>query len=98
MNLEELAGRIGTPVYVYSEKTIRQNFRRLDQALQALDHMICYAVKASSNIAILSLLNKEGAARHCFRWGNLPVLKAEGVHNAVPLRASARPRRKSRLR
>ena len=79
VNLEELAGRIGTPVYVYSGETIRQNFRRLDQALQALDHMICYAVKASSNIAILSLLNKEGAAFDIVSGGELfRVLRAGG--------------------
>jgi diaminopimelate decarboxylase len=79
VNLERLASQTGTPVYVYSAETIRNNFRRLDHALQALDHMICYAVKASSNLAILSLLGKEGAAFDIVSGGELfRVLKAGG--------------------
>jgi diaminopimelate decarboxylase len=79
VNLEELADRIGTPAYVYSAQTIRNNFRRLDAALQPLDHMICYAVKACSNLAILSLLAGEGAAFDIVSGGELfRVLKAGG--------------------
>ena len=79
VNLEELAGRNGTPAYVYSAETIRSNFRRLDAALQPLDHMICYAVKACSNLAILSLLTREGAAFDIVSGGELfRVLRAGG--------------------
>lgn len=79
VNLEDLAGRIGTPVYVYSAETIRSNFRRLDAALQPLDHMICYAVKACSNLAILNLLAREGAAFDIVSGGELfRVLRAGG--------------------
>jgi len=79
VNLEELAGRIGTPAYVYSAETIRSNFRRLDAAFQPVDHMICYAVKACSNLAILNLLAKEGAAFDIVSGGELfRVLKAGG--------------------
>jgi diaminopimelate decarboxylase len=79
VNLEELAGRIGTPAYVYSAETIRSNFRRLAAALQPLDHMICYAVKACSNLAILNLLAREGAAFDIVSGGELfRVLRAGG--------------------
>jgi diaminopimelate decarboxylase len=79
VNLEELAAQVGTPVYVYSAETIRNNFRRLAAALQPLDHTICYAVKACSNLAILSLLIKEGAAFDIVSGGELfRVLKARG--------------------
>jgi diaminopimelate decarboxylase len=79
VNLEKLADQIGTPVYVYSGQTIRTNFRRLRTALQPLDHMICYAVKACSNLAILSLLIREGAAFDIVSGGELfRVLKAGG--------------------
>ncbi|HEY5705246.1 MAG TPA: diaminopimelate decarboxylase [Terrimicrobiaceae bacterium] len=79
VNLEGLANRTGTPVYVYSAETIRSNFRRLHAALQALDHMICYAVKACSNLAILNLLAKEGASFDIVSGGELfRVLKAGG--------------------
>jgi diaminopimelate decarboxylase len=83
VNLEELASQTGTPVYVYSSETIRNNFRRLDKALEALDHMICYAVKASSNLAILNLLSKEGAAFDIVSGGELfRVLRAGGRANS----------------
>jgi diaminopimelate decarboxylase len=79
VNLEELADRIGTPAYVYSAETIRNNFRRLDTALRPLDHMICYAVKACSNLAVLNLLAKEGAAFDIVSGGELfRLLKAGG--------------------
>jgi diaminopimelate decarboxylase len=79
VDLEELADHIGTPVYVYSAETIRNNFRRLDAALQPLDHLICYAVKACSNLAILNLLVREGAAFDIVSGGELfRVLKAGG--------------------
>ena len=47
-----MAERFGTPAYVYSAATIRNNFRRLDKALDSLDHLICYAVKANSSLAV----------------------------------------------
>ncbi len=79
LSLEELAGRTGTPAYVYSAETIRGNFRRLDAALKDLDHVICYAVKACSNLAILSLLAREGASFDIVSGGELfRVLKAGG--------------------
>jgi diaminopimelate decarboxylase len=83
VNLEKLADRIGTPVYVYSAHTIRNNFRQLQTALQPLDHLICYAVKACSNLAVLSLLAREGAAFDIVSGGELfRVLKAGGRADA----------------
>lgn len=83
VNLERLADQIGTPVYVYSGQTIRNNFRRLHAALEPLDHMICYAVKACSNLAILNLLAREGAAFDIVSGGELfRVLKAGGRADA----------------
>lgn len=79
VDLEEVAARFGTPVYVYSAGTIRNNFRRLDLSLKPLDHMICYAVKANSNLAVLDLLAKEGAGFDIVSAGELfRVLKAGG--------------------
>jgi len=80
VNLEDVAGQTGTPVYVYSAETIRDNFRRLDAALGDLDRMICYAVKANSNLAVLNLLAKEGAGFDIVSGGELfRVLKAGGA-------------------
>lgn len=79
VDLEEVAARFGTPAYVYSAATIRNNFRRLDLALKPLDHLICYAMKANSNLAILDLLAREGAGFDIVSAGELlRVLKAGG--------------------
>ena len=79
VDLEEVAERFGTPSYVYSASTIRNNFRSLDLALRPLDHMICYAMKANSNLAILDLLGGEGAGFDIVSAGELfRVLKAGG--------------------
>jgi len=56
MEVEALAAKHGTPLYVYSRQTVKSHFTRLDRALMPLDHMICYALKANSNLAILSEL------------------------------------------
>src|SRR3954469_11034085 len=71
VDLERIAREHGTPVYVYSAGTIRDHFRRLDAALSELDHLICYAVKANSNRAILRLLGEEGAGFDIVSGGEL---------------------------
>src|SRR5438046_9511948 len=55
------AERFGTPLYLYSAGTILDHYGRLDEALAGLDHLICYAIKANSNHAILRLLRDAGA-------------------------------------
>jgi diaminopimelate decarboxylase len=77
--LTDLAARHGTPLYVYSAGTIRDNFRRLDQALAGVDHRVCFAMKANSNLAVLDLLAREGAGFDIVSGGELfRVLKAGG--------------------
>src|SRR2546426_11540081 len=61
VDLERVAEKFGTPTYVYSASTILDHYSRLDAALAPLDHLICYAVKANSNRAILKLLADAGA-------------------------------------
>jgi len=79
VNLENVAERFGTPTYVYSARTIRENFQRLDRALAPLNHLICFALKANSNLAILDLLGREGAGFDIVSGGELfRVLKSGG--------------------
>ena len=80
VDLESVAAEVGTPAYVYSSETIRNNYRRLDAALAPLgDRMICYAMKANSNLSVLNLLAKEGAGFDIVSGGELfRVLKAGG--------------------
>lgn len=80
VSLETIATEVGTPTYVYSAATIRENFRRLDKAFAELNHLICFAVKANSNIAVLDLLKKEGAGFDIVSGGELyRVLRAGGA-------------------
>jgi diaminopimelate decarboxylase len=79
VDLNAIADTVGTPAYVYSAETIRNNFRRLDHALTEIDHSICYAMKANSNLAILNLLAAEGADFDIVSGGELfRVIKAGG--------------------
>ncbi len=79
VDLAALAAEHGTPLYVYSAGTIRDHFRRLDAALDGMDHLICYAVKANSNLAVLDLLVHERAGFDIVSAGELfRVLKAGG--------------------
>ena len=79
VDLDEIANRFGTPAYVYSAATIRGNYQRLDAALASLDHLVCYAVKANSNLAVLNLLAKLDSGFDIVSGGELfRVLKAGG--------------------
>src|ERR1041385_316531 len=78
VDLARVAEQFGTPLYVYSAGTILDHYQRLDTAL-ALDHLICYAVKANSNGAILKLLADAGAGFDIVSGGELfRVLRAGG--------------------
>jgi len=79
VDLPRVAQEFGTPLYVYSAGTILDHYRRLDAALVSLDHLVCYAVKANSNRAILKLLSEAGAGFDIVSGGELfRVLKAGG--------------------
>jgi len=71
VDLARVAGKFGTPTYVYSAETILDHYARLDAALAPLDHLICYAVKANSNRAILKLLADAGAGFDVVSGGEL---------------------------
>src|SRR5437868_13319747 len=71
VDLTRIAREFGTPTYVYSAETILDHYARLDAALASLDHLICYAVKANSNRAILNLLVQAGAGFDIVSGGEL---------------------------
>jgi diaminopimelate decarboxylase len=83
LNFEEVyiarvSAEFGTPTYVYSAGTILDHYTRLDAALAPLDHLICYAVKANSNRAILNLLVRAGAGLDIVSVGELFRVLAAG--------------------
>jgi diaminopimelate decarboxylase len=71
VDLAQVADELGTPLYVYSAGTILDHYNRLVAALAPLDHLICYAVKANSNRAILKLLTDAGAGFDIVSGGEL---------------------------
>jgi diaminopimelate decarboxylase len=78
VDLAATADRFGTPLYIYSEGTVLDHYRRLDLALAPLHHLICYAVKANSNRAILKLLGEAGAGFDIVSGGELWRVIAAG--------------------
>lgn len=78
VDLARVAEKFGTPLYVYSAGTILDHYTRLDAALTPLDHLICYAVKANSNRAILKLLADAGAGFDIVSGGELHRALAAG--------------------
>ena len=78
VDLGRVAQEFGTPLYIYSAGTILDHYQRLDRALGDLDHLICYAVKANSNRAILKLLADAGAGFDIVSGGELFRARAAG--------------------
>ncbi len=79
VDLEEIAREAGTPCYVYSTKSIMDAWRAYDDSLGDLPHLVCYAVKANSSLAVLSLLARAGSGFDIVSGGELfRVLKAGG--------------------
>jgi len=77
--LSEIAQRFGTPCYVYSRKALEENFLAWKNALGLHPHLVCYAVKANSNIAVLNVLARLGAGFDIVSVGELErVLLAGG--------------------
>ena len=78
LDLEALAQQHGTPCYVYSRATIERHWRAFDAALSGQDHLICYAVKANSNLAVLNLLARLGSGFDIVSVGELERVLAAG--------------------
>tara|TARA_R110000787_G_scaffold75748_3_gene167545 strand:- start:24547 stop:25803 length:1257 start_codon:yes stop_codon:yes gene_type:complete len=76
--LEEIASRFGTPAYIYSKKALSEHFLAYQNALAGRQHLICYAVKANSNLAILNILARLGAGFDIVSAGELKRVLAAG--------------------
>jgi diaminopimelate decarboxylase len=83
--LDELARRFGTPCYVYSSAAIESAYGEFSRALGARDSMVCYSVKANSNLAILALLARLGAGFDIVSGGELARVLAAGGDAAKTL-------------
>ena len=76
--LPEVARRFGTPCYVYSRAAIEAMFAEFEQGLAGSDHLVCYAVKANSNLAVLDVLARLGAGFDIVSGGELERVLAAG--------------------
>ncbi|ROR34406.1 diaminopimelate decarboxylase [Inmirania thermothiophila] len=77
--LEAIAEACGTPCFVYARATLERHYRAFDEALAGLDHLVCYAVKANGNLAVLDVLARLGAGFDIVSGGELArVLAARG--------------------
>lgn len=77
--ISEIAAAVGTPFYVYSTATLLRHFKLFDDALEGTDHLVCYAMKAASNQAILKTLAQVGAGMDVVSGGEYLRAKAAGV-------------------
>src|SRR5881396_1849127 len=78
VSIGSLAEKFGTPLYVYSQRTLTNHFQKLDAALAPLDHLVCYAVKANSNLAVLRALADCGSGFDIVSEGELRRVIAAG--------------------
>lgn len=76
--LRGIAEEFGTPCYVYSRATLERNWQAFDQAFSGRNHLICYAVKANSNLAVLNVLAKLGSGFDIVSVGELDRVIAAG--------------------
>ena len=76
--LNSLAEQYGTPLYVYSRATLEKHWHAFDQALASRPHLVCYAVKANSNLAVLNVLARLGSGFDIVSSGELLRVLAAG--------------------
>ena len=75
----EIAAAVGTPFYCYSSATLARHYRLFDEALEGTEHLVCYAIKAASNLAILKLLGDLGAGMDVVSGGEYARARAAGI-------------------
>ena len=91
--VKQLAEEFGTPLYIYSRATLERHWHAFDSALGAHPHLICYAVKANSNIGILNVMAKLGSGFDIVSQGELErVLAAGGEASKVVFSGVAKSR------
>jgi len=78
-SLKQLAKEVGTPLYVYSRSALVENFKQFDSAFANIPHLVCFAVKANSNLSLLKLFRDLGAGYDIVSGGELVRVRQVGV-------------------
>jgi diaminopimelate decarboxylase len=82
--IQQIVEQVGTPCYIYSHRTLIRHFHAFDQAFQAIPHIVAFAMKSNSNLAVLRLLAKEGSGADIVSGGELfRALKAGIAPNKI---------------
>ena len=76
--VETLAKKFGTPFYLYSQHTLTEHFQKLDRVLAPLDHLVCFAMKANSNLSVMRALANLGSGFDVVSGGELQRVIAAG--------------------
>lgn len=79
LRVSDIAAKVGTPFYLYSRSTITRHYHAVDDAFSEVPHIVCFSVKASSNVAILRLLAREGAGADVVSGGEIYRALKAGV-------------------
>ena len=79
VSAEELVAIYGTPLYVYSETSIRERYHEFDSAFNGINRLIAYSVKANGNLAVLKLLGEQGAGADIVSAGELKRARLAGI-------------------
>ena len=79
MAIVDIAASVGTPFYVYSSATLLRHFKLFDYALEGTEHLVCFAMKSCSNLAVLKLLGDAGAGMDVVSIGEYLRAKAAGI-------------------
>ena len=77
--VRKIVEKVGTPVYIYSEKTLLRHLQSYQQAFDGYPSTICFALKANSNLAVLRLLAKKGCGADVVSGGELFLAKKAGI-------------------
>ena len=77
--LTEIAAAVGTPFYCYSAATLERHYRLFDEALAGTEHLVCFAMKSNSNLAVLRLLGNLGAGIDVVSVGEYLKARAAGI-------------------
>lgn len=79
VSLQDIAKQVGTPAYVYCQATLTRHFQAFSRAFEGTDHLVCYAVKANTNKAVMALFASLGGGADIVSGGELARALAAGV-------------------
>ncbi|NPA40202.1 MAG: diaminopimelate decarboxylase [Thermodesulfobacteria bacterium] len=77
--IKKIVQEVGTPVYIYSSATIKRHFKVFDESFKDIPHLVCYSVKANSNLGVLALLRSLGAGADIVSAGELKRALKAGI-------------------